>query len=93
MKTTILFSLVTAAGLTTLHAALPAKPASGTDWPSYRGPNGNGSTAADFGKAWNSSGPKKLWKAETSNGFSSITVGGNIAATLVTGTPAERHAA
>ena len=93
MKTAILFSILTVAGLTTIHAALPAKPSSATDWPSYRGPNGNGSTAADFGKAWNTSGPKKLWKAETSNGFSSITVSGNVAATLVTrefeGSPTE----
>ena len=93
MKIPILLSLVTFTGITALHAALPAKPSTGTDWPSYRGPNGNGITSADFGKAWTSSGPKNLWKAETTNGFSSITVSGNVAATLVTrefeGSPTE----
>lgn len=93
MKTAILSSLITVAGFSTLLAALPARPGSATDWPSYRGPNGNGSTTADFGKAWGSSGPKKLWKAETTKGFSSITASGNLACTLLTrdfeGSPTE----
>lgn len=72
------------AALTVARAALPAKPASGNDWPSYRGPNGNGVTAADFGKAWSADGPKSLWKAEASRGFSSITVSGSVASTLMT---------
>jgi len=68
-----------------LHAQLPAKAAApGTEWPAYRGPAGNGSTAADFGKPWLSSGPKQVWQAEATNGFSSITVSGNIATTLMT---------
>jgi outer membrane protein assembly factor BamB len=69
-----------------LHAQLPAKSttAAGSDWPAYRGPAGTGVTAADFGKPWMSGGPKQLWKAEATNGFSSITVSGNIATTLMT---------
>ncbi len=68
----------------TAQSALPPKPASPTDWPSYRGPNGDGITTADFGKAWAPAGPKTLWKTEASNGFSSITVSGKIASTLET---------
>ena len=82
-----------AAGLSVLHAALPARAGSGTDWPSYRGPAGNGVTTADFGKPWAEAGPKNLWKVETPKGFSSITVSGNLACTLVTrdfeGSPTE----
>lgn len=89
--------LITAASFIALHtagAALPPKPgAPGTEWPSYRGPNGNGTTAADFGKAWTSSGPKRVWKAETTNGFSSISASSGVATTLVTrdheGSPTE----
>ena len=86
MKFSALLSVVSLTGITALHAALPAKPSAGTDWPSYRGPSGDGVATADFGKAWTSSGPNNLWKAETPNGFSSITVSGNVAATLVTRT-------
>jgi outer membrane protein assembly factor BamB len=95
MKTSILLTL--AALSSTLTAALPPKAAPGGDWPSYRGPNGDGTTAADFGKAWDTAGPKQVWKADTTNGFSSITVSGGIAATLVTrdheGSPTEHAVA
>ena len=99
MKTkTILLTLASFAAVTSLHAQLPPKPsAPGTDWPSYRGPGGDGTTTADFGKAWSASGPKQLWKAETTNGFSSISVSGNVATTLVTrdhdGSPTEHGVA
>lgn len=93
MKSSILLSSLSLAGLTALHAALPAKPATSNEWPSYRGPSGDGVATADFGKAWAAEGPKNLWKAETTKGFSSITVSGNLATTLVTrdfeGTPTE----
>ena len=68
-------------------AALMASPvatAPGLDWPGYRGPNGDGITAASAGKPWSSAGPKQIWKAETTKGFSSLAVSGGVAATLVT---------
>ena len=58
--------------------------ASGLDWPSYRGPNGDGVTKAAPGKAWDKGGPKEVWKVGASKGFSSVTVSDGIAATLVT---------
>ena len=82
--------------LVALPASLTASPvisAPGLDWPTYRGPNGDGITKANLGKAWSSAGPKQVWKAETTNGFSSLTVSGGVAATLVTrdfeGSPTE----
>jgi outer membrane protein assembly factor BamB len=85
MNTRFLLSIVSLAALSTAGAALPPQAAAPcADWPSYRGPHGNGTTAENIGKAWTSSGPKRLWKAETINGFSSISVSGGIATTLVT---------
>jgi outer membrane protein assembly factor BamB len=97
MKTSILLTAAAFSSATALFAALPPKPSPGGDWPSYRGPQGDGTTTADFGKAWDTAGPKQVWKAETTNGFSSITVSGAVAATLVTrsleGSPTEHAAA
>jgi outer membrane protein assembly factor BamB len=84
MKPSCSLAIVSLAGISMLNAAPPAKPSGGNDWPSYRGPNGNGVTTADFGEPWDAGGPKRLWKAETTNGFSSIAVSGNLACTLVT---------
>lgn len=93
MKPIFLFPIISLTGLSALRAALPPKPSSGTDWPSYRGPNGNGVTTADFGKPWSNSGPKMLWKADVTKGFSSLTVSGDLACTLMTrdfeGSPTE----
>ncbi|HWB04862.1 MAG TPA: PQQ-binding-like beta-propeller repeat protein [Verrucomicrobiales bacterium] len=94
MKSSILPVIVAAwQSLLSAHAALPAKPGNATDWPSYRGPNGNGITTADFGKPWTGSGPKELWKTKAEKGFSSIAVSGNLACTLETrdfeGSPTE----
>ncbi|HEX2749724.1 MAG TPA: PQQ-binding-like beta-propeller repeat protein [Verrucomicrobiales bacterium] len=93
MKPSILLTLASFAGLLAVHAALPAKPGNPADWPSYRGPNGDGITTADFGKPWAGSGPKEIWKTKANNGFSSITVSGNVACTLETrdfeGSPTE----
>lgn len=81
MKTALLISLA----VSTASAQLTPKPsAPGTDWPAYRGPAGNGVTTADFGKAWEAQGPKQAWKSPATEGFSSITVSGNVATTLVT---------
>ncbi len=64
--------------------AAPVVTAPGLDWPSYRGPNGDGATKAPLGKAWDSAGPKQVWKVGADNGFSSVVVSGGYAATLVT---------
>ncbi len=53
-------------------------------WPSYRGPQGNGTTAETIPKtSWPVAGPKKLWTAETPTGFSSFAVADGRAYTLI----------
>lgn len=53
-------------------------------WPQYRGPNGDGSTAARISRPWSSNGPKSVWKEEATNGFSSVAVAEGLAVTLMT---------
>lgn len=51
-------------------------PAAGTDWPCYRGPNGNGISDE---KGWSSNwatAPKEAWKASVGKGYSSVAVAG-----------------
>jgi outer membrane protein assembly factor BamB len=64
--------LATLISATTLHAV---------DWPQYRGPQGDGTTAEKIA-AWPASGPKVLWKVESPNGFSSFAVAGGKAFTI-----------
>lgn len=64
--------------------ALATIDASAADWPQYRGPNANGTTAEAIQKTWPASGPKQLWKTPVNAGFSSFAVGGGKAFTLVT---------
>ncbi len=45
------------------------------DWPQYRGPQGDGSTAERIATTW-AGGPKVVWKTESTNGFSSFAVAG-----------------
>ena len=45
------------------------------DWPQYRGPAGDGSTPDKISTQWGS-GPKVLWKADSTLGFSSFAVSG-----------------
>src|SRR4051794_24363072 len=47
-----------------------------TDWPQYRGPNGDGSTPDRIAATWPAT-PKVLWKVKGGTGFSSFVVGGN----------------
>lgn len=72
-----------------LHAA-PGDAAA--DWPGYRGPNGDGTTAL-VAKPWKPEGPVVAWEAAMKDGFSSIAVADGIAATLTErdheGTPSE----
>ena len=79
------FMLVLASGsFCSLLTAAPVATAPGLDWPSYRGPNGDGVTKAKLGKAWDHAGPRQVWKVEASKGFSSMAVSGGVAVTLVT---------
>jgi outer membrane protein assembly factor BamB len=64
--------------------AAPVSTAPGLDWPSYRGPNGDGGTKAKLGKIWDKAGPAQVWKVEATKGFSSMAVSGGLAVTLVT---------
>ncbi len=64
----------------TLSAAVVAHAA---DWPQYRGPNLDGSTTEKISTHWPANGLKALWKAPTPDGFSSFTVSGGQAFTLV----------
>ncbi|MDB4657576.1 PQQ-like beta-propeller repeat protein [Verrucomicrobiales bacterium] len=54
-------------------------------WPAYRGPSGDGvSTEKLPTTTFPSDGPAAVWKTEVEHGFSSFTVAGNKALTLVT---------
>lgn len=54
------------------------------DWPNYRGPAGNGIAAEVLtATTWPAGGPKKVWTAPAETGFSSFSVGGGKALTLV----------
>jgi outer membrane protein assembly factor BamB len=54
------------------------------DWPNYRGPSGNGIAGEVLAaKSWPADGPKKQWTAAAESGFSSFSVGGGKAITLV----------
>src|SRR5262245_32557707 len=66
--------------IVTLAAPVPLLRAG--DWPAYRGPNGDGISSEDLKLVW-SGAPKVLWHAPTRSGFSSFTVGGGKAFTLV----------
>jgi outer membrane protein assembly factor BamB len=63
-------------------AVTPGSPTA--TWPAYRGPQGDGTTAEKIGRTtWPSAGPKKVWSAETTNGFSSFCVADDKAFTIV----------
>ena len=66
-----------------LPARLVAAPV-GMGWPTYRGPQGDGTTAEALGKVWDAAGPKRVWQAAASKGFSSMAVAEGMAVTLVT---------
>jgi outer membrane protein assembly factor BamB len=52
------------------------------DWPQYRGPSHDGRTPESVAP-WPAAGPKVAWKTPTPTGFSSFTVSGGKAFTLV----------
>ena len=74
MKIYLLRSCVLLAASSLLHAA---------DWPQYRGPNLDGSTTEKISTPWPAGGPKQIWKAPVTDGFSSFTVSGGKAFTQV----------
>jgi outer membrane protein assembly factor BamB len=60
-----------------LLASSPGRPARADDWPCWRGPRQDGiSRETGLLKAWPRSGPKQLWKAKLSGGFSTVAVAG-----------------
>ena len=84
MNRTFLFASAVAASLYAPASTFAQLAPKGAAWPQYRGPNGDGTTTEKISKPWGASGPKRLWKADATNGFSSIAVGDGIAATLMT---------
>jgi outer membrane protein assembly factor BamB len=77
------FLLRCAGTLVLLAATVTPLPAA--DWPAYRGPSADGtSPETAFAKKWPASGPKIVWKVPTPMGFSSFTVAGGKAFTIVT---------
>ena len=52
-------------------------------WPQYRGPRGDGVSTEKILTAWPAGGPKRLWTAKTTGGFSSFAVGGGKVFTVV----------
>jgi outer membrane protein assembly factor BamB len=47
-----------------------------TDWTQYRGPNQDGLVTEQLKLAWGGAGPKRVWKATTTDGFSSFVIAG-----------------
>jgi len=66
----------------TLLVAL-AIPASAADWPQYRGPNHDGSSAEELRSDWSRIAPKVIWKRAIQPAWSSVTVAGGRAFTMV----------
>jgi outer membrane protein assembly factor BamB len=61
--------------LLTCLAASAGRPAIAEDWPCWRGPRRDGiSRETALLKEWPKSGPRQLWRAELSGGFSSVVV-------------------
>jgi outer membrane protein assembly factor BamB len=52
-------------------------------WSQYRGNHGNGISSERLRGAWSAEGPKRLWKASTPAGFSSLSVADGKAFTVV----------
>lgn len=68
---------------TLVAACSAAALAHAADWPQYRGPNLDGSTAETIATKWPAGGPKPVWKVASLNGFSSFSVAGGKAFTQV----------
>src|SRR5947207_647892 len=55
--------------------------AKAADWPQYRGPNLDGTTAEKIRTDWNAKPPTVIWRKTIGPGWSSITVAGGRALT------------
>lgn len=55
----------------------------GADWPQYRGPNLDGVTTERISAPWPAGGPRELWRTPVNAGFSSFSVAGGRAYTVV----------
>ena len=64
-------------------SALIQSPLFASDWPQYRGPTHDGISTETIKLPWPAAGPKVLWTAPTTNGFSSFTIAGGEAFTQV----------
>ncbi len=84
MNTSALFTVRST--LAVSAAMVAALTVNAADWPQYRGPNANGVTDEKIQASWPATGPKQLWKAPMTAGFSTFAVGGGKAYTLVTRT-------
>ena len=63
---------------------LGAGTAPGADWPVYRGPQHDGTSTEKLpSKNWPATGPKQIWRTPLTDGFSSFSVAGGKAFTLV----------
>jgi len=76
------FALSLQVGAAALVLVATAK-LSAADWPQYRGPNANGTTAEKIQATWPDAGPKQVWKTPLNAGFSTFAVAGGRAYTLV----------
>ena len=82
-----MFEAMTTKGRTlafaTLFIASAGVMTHGGDWPQFRGPNHDGSSPEKILKTWPASGPRQIWKAPLTDGFSAMTVGDGKVFTLV----------
>ncbi len=53
------------------------------DWPQYLGPNQDDKTSEKIASTWPAGGPRVVWKAPTTDGFSILAVSGGKAFTLM----------
>ena len=72
MKTTT-FPFLAVHGFT-VAALVSAAGVQAADWQQYRGPNTDGTSSEKILKSWPAGGPRQVWKAPMSDGFSSFAV-------------------
>ena len=66
-----------AAAIGAMSLTLSATAARAADWPQYRGPNHDGTTADTVSSKWPASGPKELWRVKVGPGLGSFAVAGD----------------
>src|SRR4051794_3848260 len=62
-----------------LAAVLPLH---GAEWPQFRGPHSDGTTAEKVAAPWSGGKPKELWRTPSEGGFSSFAIAAGRAFTL-----------